>query len=88
MVRLSAVDALGGVEVTFASSRFETVDPARSHCKAIPGESIMGFVARVARHAEFFVRSDQRSHGRLSLSRTQADHSPHIEEVAADHRAG
>ena len=41
--------ALGGVEVTFASSRFETVDPARSHCKAIPGESIMGFVARVAR---------------------------------------
>jgi tyramine---L-glutamate ligase len=41
--------ALGGVEVTFASSRFETVDPSRSHCKAMPGESITGFVARVAR---------------------------------------
>lgn len=40
---------LGGVEVTFASSRFEAVDPARSHCKALPGESITAFVARVAR---------------------------------------
>jgi predicted ATP-grasp superfamily ATP-dependent carboligase len=41
--------ALGGVEVTFATSRFETVDPSRSHCKAMPGESITSFVARVAR---------------------------------------
>ena len=40
---------LGGMDVTFASSRFETVDPARSHCKALSGESITAFVARVAR---------------------------------------
>ncbi len=40
---------LGGVQVTFASSRFETVDPARGHCRAMPGESITSFVARVAR---------------------------------------
>jgi predicted ATP-grasp superfamily ATP-dependent carboligase len=40
---------LDSVEVTFASSRFETVDPSRSHYKALPGESITAFVARVAR---------------------------------------
>jgi tyramine---L-glutamate ligase len=40
---------LGGVQVTFATSRFETVDPARGHCRAMPGESITSFVARVAR---------------------------------------
>jgi predicted ATP-grasp superfamily ATP-dependent carboligase len=40
---------LDGVDVTFASSRFETVDPARAHCRAAPGESITGFVARAAR---------------------------------------
>jgi predicted ATP-grasp superfamily ATP-dependent carboligase len=40
---------LGDVQVTFASSRFETVEPTRSHCIAMPGESITGFVARVAR---------------------------------------
>jgi predicted ATP-grasp superfamily ATP-dependent carboligase len=40
---------LGSVQVTFASSRFETVDPARDHCRAMPGESITSFVARVAR---------------------------------------
>lgn len=40
---------LDGVQVTFASSRFETVEPTRSHCIAMPGESITGFVARVAR---------------------------------------
>ena len=40
---------LGGVQVTFASSRFETVDPVREHCRAMPGESITRFVARVAR---------------------------------------
>jgi predicted ATP-grasp superfamily ATP-dependent carboligase len=40
---------LGGVDVTFASSRFETVDPSRKHCRAMPGESITRFVARVSR---------------------------------------
>lgn len=40
---------LGGVQVTFATSRFETAAPTRSHCMAMPGESIPGFVARVAR---------------------------------------
>jgi predicted ATP-grasp superfamily ATP-dependent carboligase len=40
---------LEGVEVSFASSRFETVDPARVHCRAAPGESITRFVARAAR---------------------------------------
>jgi predicted ATP-grasp superfamily ATP-dependent carboligase len=40
---------LDGVQVTFASSRFENVEPTRSHCIAMPGESITGFVARVAR---------------------------------------
>jgi len=48
---------LGCVQVTFASSRFETVsetvDPARSHCRAMPGESITGFVARVARQHDW-----------------------------------
>lgn len=40
---------LDGVEVTFATSRFETVEPALAHCMAAPGESMTAFVARVAR---------------------------------------
>ena len=44
---------LDGVEVSFASSRFETVDPALAHCMAAPGESMTAFVARVAREHDY-----------------------------------
>ncbi|CAB3683449.1 ATP-grasp domain-containing protein [Paraburkholderia rhynchosiae] len=44
---------LDGVEVSFASSRFETVDPALAHCMAAPGESMTAFVARVARQHDY-----------------------------------
>ena len=44
---------LDGVQVTFASSRFETVDPALAHCRAEPGESMTAFVARVAREHDY-----------------------------------
>jgi predicted ATP-grasp superfamily ATP-dependent carboligase len=40
---------LEGVQVSFATSRFETVDPSLTHSRALPGESITGFVARMAR---------------------------------------
>lgn len=45
--------ALDGVHVTFASSRFETVDPALAHCRAEPGESMTDFVARAAREHDY-----------------------------------
>ena len=44
---------LDGVEVSFASSRFETVAPSRVHCRAAQGESATAFVARVAREHEY-----------------------------------
>lgn len=44
---------LDGVQVSFASSRFETVDPALAHCMAAPGESMTAFVARVAREHDY-----------------------------------
>ncbi|HEY1997938.1 ATP-grasp domain-containing protein [Paraburkholderia sp.] len=44
---------IDGVEVTFASSRFEKVDPALAHCRAAPGESMTAFVARVAREHDY-----------------------------------
>jgi predicted ATP-grasp superfamily ATP-dependent carboligase len=44
---------LDGVDVSFASSRFETVDPARVHCRAAQGESMTAFVARVAREHDY-----------------------------------
>ena len=31
---------IDGVQVSFATSRFETVDPALAHCMAAPGESM------------------------------------------------
>jgi predicted ATP-grasp superfamily ATP-dependent carboligase len=44
---------LDGVQVTFATSRFETVDAAQSHCMAEPGESMTAFVARAAREHDY-----------------------------------
>jgi len=44
---------IDGVQVSFATSRFETVDPALAHCMAAPGESMTAFVARVAREHDF-----------------------------------
>lgn len=44
---------LDGVHVTFATSRFETVDPAHTHCMARPGESMTAFVARAAREHDY-----------------------------------
>jgi predicted ATP-grasp superfamily ATP-dependent carboligase len=45
--------ALDGVAVSFASSRFETVDPVLAHCRAAQGESMTAFVARVAREHDY-----------------------------------
>ncbi|WP_025597059.1 ATP-grasp domain-containing protein [Burkholderia sp. WSM2230] len=44
---------LDGVQVSIASSRFETVDPALAHCMAAPGESMTAFVARAAREHDY-----------------------------------
>ena len=44
---------LDEVDVSFASSRFETVDPALAHCRAAQGESMTAFVARVAREHDY-----------------------------------
>jgi predicted ATP-grasp superfamily ATP-dependent carboligase len=44
---------LDGVHVTFATSRFETVDAAQSHCMAAHGESMTVFVARAAREHDY-----------------------------------
>ncbi|CAG4891910.1 ATP-grasp domain-containing protein [Paraburkholderia gardini] len=45
--------ALDGVQVTFASSRFEHVDASLAHCRALPGEPMSQFVARVAREHDY-----------------------------------
>ncbi|CAG4913409.1 ATP-grasp domain-containing protein [Paraburkholderia saeva] len=45
--------ALAGVQVTFASSRFEQVDAALAHCRAVPGEPMSHFVSRVAREHDY-----------------------------------
>jgi predicted ATP-grasp superfamily ATP-dependent carboligase len=44
---------LDGVQVTFATSRFETPGAGDAHCMAAPGESITAFVARVAREHDY-----------------------------------
>jgi predicted ATP-grasp superfamily ATP-dependent carboligase len=44
---------LDGVDVSFASSRFETVDSSLVHCRAAQGESMTAFVARVARQHDY-----------------------------------
>ena len=44
---------LDGVHVTFAISRFETVDARQAHCMAAPGESMTAFVARAAREHDY-----------------------------------
>ncbi|NPT34028.1 ATP-grasp domain-containing protein [Paraburkholderia xenovorans] len=50
---VSELRELDGVDVSFASSRFETVDPALAHCRAAQGESMTAFVARVAREHDY-----------------------------------
>jgi predicted ATP-grasp superfamily ATP-dependent carboligase len=50
---VSDLRELDGVDVSFASSRFEIVDPALDHCSAAHGESMMAFVARVAREHDY-----------------------------------
>ncbi|WP_233836363.1 ATP-grasp domain-containing protein [Paraburkholderia sp. ZP32-5] len=42
-----------GVEVTFATSRFETLGAGDAHCMAAPGESMTAFVARAAREHDY-----------------------------------
>ncbi|MBP0594112.1 ATP-grasp domain-containing protein [Paraburkholderia sp. LEh10] len=44
---------IDGVQVSFASSRFETVEQGVAHCRARPGESMMEFVARAAREHDY-----------------------------------
>ncbi|NML30479.1 ATP-grasp domain-containing protein [Paraburkholderia antibiotica] len=44
---------LDGVQVTFATSRFETPDAGDAHCMAAPGESMTAFVARAAREHDY-----------------------------------
>jgi predicted ATP-grasp superfamily ATP-dependent carboligase len=44
---------LDGVDVCFASSRFETVAPGLAHNRAKPGESMMEFVARASREHDY-----------------------------------
>lgn len=44
---------LDDVELSFATSRFENVDPALAHCMAAPGESMTAFVARAAREHDY-----------------------------------
>jgi predicted ATP-grasp superfamily ATP-dependent carboligase len=44
---------LDGVQVSFATSRFETLDAGQAHCMAAPGESMTAFVARAAREHDY-----------------------------------
>jgi predicted ATP-grasp superfamily ATP-dependent carboligase len=44
---------LGGVQVSFTSSRFERVADGVPHSRAKPGESMMEFVARAAREHDY-----------------------------------
>ncbi|MGF6543092.1 ATP-grasp domain-containing protein [Paraburkholderia youngii] len=50
---VAALRELDGVQVTFATSRFETPAPGDAHCMAAPGESMTAFVARVAREHDY-----------------------------------
>ncbi|NIF81181.1 ATP-grasp domain-containing protein [Paraburkholderia sp. Cy-641] len=50
---VAALRDIDGVEVTFATSRFETPAPGDAHCMAAPGESMTAFVARVAREHDY-----------------------------------
>jgi predicted ATP-grasp superfamily ATP-dependent carboligase len=50
---VSDLQELDGVDVSFASSRFETVASSRVHCRAAQGESMTAFVARVAREHDY-----------------------------------
>ncbi|SDR47660.1 Predicted ATP-dependent carboligase, ATP-grasp superfamily [Paraburkholderia fungorum] len=50
---LADLRKLDGVEVTFATSRFETPELGQRHCRATPGESMTAFVAREARAHDY-----------------------------------
>ena len=50
---VSDLRELDGVDVSFASSRFETVASSRVHCRAAQGESMTAFVARAAREHDY-----------------------------------
>lgn len=50
---VSDLRELDGVDVSFASSRFETVAAPLAYCRAAQGESITAFVARLAREHDY-----------------------------------
>ncbi|MGF6810190.1 putative ATP-grasp superfamily ATP-dependent carboligase [Paraburkholderia sp. Clong3] len=50
---VAALRELDGVQVTFATSRFETPGAGEAHCMAAPGESMTAFVARAAREHDY-----------------------------------
>lgn len=50
---VSELRKLGGVRVSFASSRFEALSLQDGSCCPVPGESIPAFVARVARTHDY-----------------------------------
>ncbi|MBB5500822.1 ATP-grasp domain-containing protein [Paraburkholderia sp. MM5384-R2] len=50
---VGALRELDGVQVTFATSRFETPGAGEAHCMAAPGESMTAFVARAAREHDY-----------------------------------
>ncbi|ADG17247.1 protein of unknown function DUF201 [Paraburkholderia atlantica] len=50
---VAALRELDGVQVTFATSRFETPAAGDAHCMAAPGESMTAFVARAARQHDY-----------------------------------
>ncbi|OLL31489.1 peptidase [Burkholderia sp. SRS-W-2-2016] len=50
---VSGLRAVDGVQVTYASSRFETPAAGDAHCMAAAGESMTAFVARVAREHDY-----------------------------------
>ncbi|MGF6605439.1 putative ATP-grasp superfamily ATP-dependent carboligase [Paraburkholderia sp. WSM4175] len=50
---VAALRELDGVQVTFATSRFETPGAGEAHCMAAPGESMTAFVARAARQHDY-----------------------------------
>ncbi|MBB5462958.1 ATP-grasp domain-containing protein [Paraburkholderia sp. Cpub6] len=50
---VAALREFDGVQVTFATSRFETPGAGEAHCMAAPGESMTAFVARAAREHDY-----------------------------------
>ncbi|MCC8396996.1 ATP-grasp domain-containing protein [Paraburkholderia sp. MMS20-SJTR3] len=50
---VAGLRAVDDVQVTYATSRFETPAAGDAHCRAAPGESITAFVARAAREHDY-----------------------------------